>query len=182
MISIVGYPADVEAIYLQAGGIVERANPGAVLIDMTTSSPALAERIAEAAAARGLTALDAPVSGGDVGAREARLAIMVGGDAAIFAKVKPVLELMGRNIALMGGAGAGQHTKMANQIAIAWTMLGGRGKPRPTRARPGSTGGPGAVGDRDRRRLELPAQRSWAARWCERISRRASSSIISSRT
>jgi len=123
VITIVGYPIDVEEVYLGSGGIVARARPDAVLIDMTTSSPALAERIAAAAAARGIAALDAPVSGGDVGAREARLAIMVGGDADAFAKVRPVLELMGKTIALMGGSGAGQHTKMANQIAIASTML-----------------------------------------------------------
>ncbi len=123
VITIVGYPADVEAVYLEPGGIVERARPGAVVIDMTTSSPALAERIAAAAEARGLSALDAPVSGGDIGAREARLAIMAGGAQAAFDKARPVLELMGTNIALLGRAGAGQHTKMANQIAIASTVL-----------------------------------------------------------
>jgi len=123
VITIVGYPADVEAIYLGTGGIVESARSGTVLIDMTTSRPALAERIAEAASARGLSALDAPVSGGDSGAREAKLAIMVGGTAEAFERVKPLLAKMGTNVALMGPAGAGQHTKMANQLAIASTML-----------------------------------------------------------
>ena len=94
-----------------------------MLIDMTTSSPLLARRIAEAAAAKGLAALDAPVSGGDVGAREARLVIMVGGDDAAFARAKPLFEVMGKNIARLGGPGAGQHCKMANQISIASIML-----------------------------------------------------------
>jgi len=123
VITIVGYPADVEEVYLGESGIVTSARPGAVLIDMTTSSPALSVRIAKAAAAREIAALDAPVSGGDVGARDAKLAIMVGGDADAFEQVRPVLKLMGKTIALMGGPGAGQHTKMANQIAIASTML-----------------------------------------------------------
>ena len=90
---------------------------------MTTSSPRLAQKIADAAATRGLAALDAPVSGGDVGAREARLVIMVGGDAAAFARAQPLFALMGKNIALHGGPGAGQHCKMANQISIASIMM-----------------------------------------------------------
>jgi 3-hydroxyisobutyrate dehydrogenase len=94
-----------------------------VFIDMTTSSPSLARRIAEAAAAKRCAALDAPVSGGDVGAREARLVIMVGGAETAFARARPLFELMGKNIALHGGAGAGQHCKLANQIAIASTMM-----------------------------------------------------------
>jgi 3-hydroxyisobutyrate dehydrogenase len=124
VITIVGYPSDVEKTYLASDGIVARAKPGAVLIDMTTSSPLLARRIADAAKARGASALDAPVSGGDIGAREARLVIMVGGDEATFAKAKPLFELMGKNIALHGPAGSGQHCKMANQITIASGMLG----------------------------------------------------------
>jgi 3-hydroxyisobutyrate dehydrogenase len=124
VITIVGYPADVEAVYLGAGGIVERAKPGAILVDMTTSSPVLAERIAQAAAARGVAALDAPVSGGDVGARNAKLSIMVGGDAAAFERALPVLRCMGENIVLQGGPGAGQHTKMCNQIVIGSTIMG----------------------------------------------------------
>jgi 3-hydroxyisobutyrate dehydrogenase len=123
VITIVGFPTDVEATYLGADGIVARARPGALLIDMTTSSPVLARRIADAAAKRGLSALDAPVSGGDVGAREARLVIMVGGDEAAFARAKPLLELMGKSISLHGGPGAGQHCKMANQIAVAVGMV-----------------------------------------------------------
>lgn len=123
VITIVGFPADVEATYFDAGGVLARAKPGAVLIDMTTSSPVLAQRIAQAAAAKGLAALDAPVSGGDVGAREARLVIMAGGDAAAFARAKPLLEVMGRNIILQGGPGAGQHCKLANQISIASIMM-----------------------------------------------------------
>jgi 3-hydroxyisobutyrate dehydrogenase len=123
VISIVGFPSDVDATYLGKGGIVDRAKPGAVLIDMTTSSPVLARKIADAAAKRGVSALDAPVSGGDLGAREARLVIMVGGDAAAFARVKPLFEIMGKNIALHGGPGAGQYCKMANQIAVAVGMV-----------------------------------------------------------
>src|SRR5262249_1525722 len=94
-----------------------------LLIDMTTSSPLLARRIANAAAARGLSALDAPVSGGDIGAKEARLVIMVGGEPAAFERARPVFELMGKNIARLGAAGAGQHCKMANQIAVAVGMV-----------------------------------------------------------
>lgn len=123
VVTIVGFPADVEQIYLGEGGIISSARPGAVLIDMTTSSPKLARRIAEAAAVRGCAALDAPVSGGDIGAREARLVIMVGGDETTFAKARPLLEVIGKNIILQGPAGAGQHTKMANQITIAAAML-----------------------------------------------------------
>jgi 3-hydroxyisobutyrate dehydrogenase len=121
--TIVGFPSDVEATYLDTGGIIERARSGALLIDMTTSSPLLAQRIAEAAAKRGLTALDAPVSGGDVGAREARLVIMVGGDAAAFERAKPLFELMGKTINRLGGPGAGQHCKVANQVAVAVSMV-----------------------------------------------------------
>jgi 3-hydroxyisobutyrate dehydrogenase len=123
VITIVGYPKDVQDVYLGADGIVAMARPGTVLIDMTTSSPELAAKIAKSAETRGLHALDAPVSGGDVGARAGKLAIMVGGDAAAYRAVLPILELMGGTIAHMGPAGAGQHTKMANQIAIAATMM-----------------------------------------------------------
>ncbi|MCE5191328.1 MAG: NAD(P)-dependent oxidoreductase [Actinomycetia bacterium] len=122
-ITIVGYPTDVEAIYLSSDGIISRARAGAIVIDMTTSTPTLALRIAEAASARGISALDAPVSGGDIGAREARLTIMVGGDEAAFDQVLPIFQVLGKTVTHMGGAGFGQHTKMANQIAIAGTML-----------------------------------------------------------
>ncbi len=123
VITMLGFPSDVEASYLGAGGIVECARPGALLIDMTTSSPVLARRIAGAAAARGLAALDAPVSGGDLGAREARLVIMVGGEAVAFDRARPLFEIMGKNIARHGGPGAGQYCKMANQIAVAVGMV-----------------------------------------------------------
>lgn len=122
--TMVGYPKDVEDIYLGSNGLVERAKPGAYLIDMTTSSPLLAGRIYEACAARGLHGLDAPVSGGDIGARDAKLSIMVGGDEADFDAVLPLFRLMGSNIVLQGKSGAGQHTKMCNQIAIASGMMG----------------------------------------------------------
>ena len=124
VITMVGYPHDVEQVYLGTDGIVANARPGAILIDMTTSSPALATRIAAEAAARGIQALDAPVSGGDIGAREAKLSIMVGGDAAAFDAALPVLQRMGANVVLQGGPGAGQHTKMCNQIVIASTIMG----------------------------------------------------------
>lgn len=124
VISMVGYPADVEAIYFADGGIIESARPETILVDMTTSSPDLAKKIAAEAQQHGLMALDAPVSGGDIGAREARLSIMVGGDAAVFGRALPILKLMGSNIVLQGGPGAGQHTKLCNQIVIASTMLG----------------------------------------------------------
>ena len=123
VITMVGYPSDVEQTYFAPGGVLERARPGAVLLDMTTSSPALARRIAAAAETRGLSALDAPVSGGDIGAREARLTIMVGGSEAAFARAQPLLAVMGKTIARLGGPGSGQHCKMANQISIASIMM-----------------------------------------------------------
>ena len=123
IITMVGYPADVEEVYLAPGGIVERARAGAVLVDMTTSSPALAGGSPRPPPRAGCIALDAPVSGGDVGARNATLTIMVGGDAEAFAAVEPLLRVMGTNVVLQGGPGAGQHTKMANQVAIAGSML-----------------------------------------------------------
>jgi 3-hydroxyisobutyrate dehydrogenase len=124
VITMVGLPKDVEEIYFGARGIIAQARPGAVLIDMTTSSPSLAKRIATAARERGVGAIDAPVSGGDIGARDAKLSIMIGGEEADVAAVMPILQLMGTNIRRQGGPGAGQHTKLANQIVIAGTMLG----------------------------------------------------------
>jgi 3-hydroxyisobutyrate dehydrogenase len=124
IITIVGYPKDVEEVYLGEQGIVKNAAQGSYLIDMTTSSPSLAKKIYQAARERNLYSLDAPVSGGDVGAREARLSIMVGGDQEAFNEVLPIFEQMGKNIVLQGDAGAGQHTKMCNQIAIASNMIG----------------------------------------------------------
>jgi 3-hydroxyisobutyrate dehydrogenase len=124
VITMVGLPRDVEGLYFGAGGIIARARPRAILIDMTTSSPALAKRIAAAARTRGLGAIDAPVSGGEIGARDTRLSIMIGGEEADVAAAMPILQLMGNNIRRQGGPGAGQHTKLANQIVIAGTMLG----------------------------------------------------------
>jgi 3-hydroxyisobutyrate dehydrogenase len=123
IITMLGHPHDVEQVYLSPDGIVNRA-AGAILIDMTTSSPGLAERIAAEAGKKGLRALDAPVSGGEVGARDAKLSIMVGGEQAAFDAALPILQLMGTNIVLLGAAGAGQHTKMCNQIVIASTIMG----------------------------------------------------------
>lgn len=123
-ITIVGYPHDVSEVYLGVDGIVESARPGALVIDMTTSTPTLAVEIAERAEARGVLALDAPVSGGDVGAREARLTIMCGGSPEAFERARPLFEVMGRSVNHLGGPGAGQHTKMANQIKIAGVMMG----------------------------------------------------------
>ncbi|PWS36957.1 oxidoreductase [Falsiroseomonas bella] len=124
VITIVGFPQDVEQVWLGADGLLAGAKPGTLLIDMTTSSPRLAVALAEKAASRGCAALDAPVSGGDVGARNAALSIMVGGAADAFARAQPVFEKMGKTIRHMGGPGAGQHTKMANQIAIASAVMG----------------------------------------------------------
>lgn len=124
VITMVGYPSDVEEVYFGADGILENAEKGTYVIDMTTSSPLLAEKIDLRAKELNLHALDAPVSGGDVGAREARLSIMIGGDKEAFDAVLPVFELMGKNIVHQGKAGAGQHTKMCNQIAIASGMVG----------------------------------------------------------
>ncbi len=123
VITMLGFPHDVEESYLGKGGIVEKARAGALLIDMTTSSPVLARRVSAAAAGQGLASLDAPVSGGDIGAREARLVIMVGGEAAAFERAQPVFSVIGKNIALQGPSGAGQHCKMANQIACAVGMV-----------------------------------------------------------
>ena len=124
VLTIVGVPDDVRALYLGDNGLIMHARPGAVLVDMTTSSPTLAHEIAELGAARGIAVLDAPVSGGDVGAREGRLSIMVGGDAQALTRVEPILRCLGTNIVLQGGPGAGQHTKLCNQIVIASTLLG----------------------------------------------------------
>jgi 3-hydroxyisobutyrate dehydrogenase len=122
--SIVGYPDDVREVLLAPSGAVGAAEPGSVVVDMTTSEPSLAVEVHEAAGARGVGALDAPVSGGDIGARNAALSIMVGGDAATFERVRPLFELMGKTIVHQGGPGSGQHTKMVNQILIATGMIG----------------------------------------------------------
>jgi 3-hydroxyisobutyrate dehydrogenase len=122
--TIVGYPEDVREVYWGDEAILATVSGGTRLIDMTTSQPRLAMEIAEAARARGCVALDAPVSGGDVGAREGTLSIMVGGDRTAFDEAKPLFDVMGKTVSLLGPAGAGQHTKMANQTLIASTMIG----------------------------------------------------------
>ena len=122
--TMVGEPPDVEQVILGKGGVLERSRPESVIVDMTTSEPSLARRIYEEAKGKSVSSLDAPVSGGDVGAREGTLAIMAGGDEEAFKRVLPVFELMGKTIAYMGGPGMGQHTKMSNQIAIAANMVG----------------------------------------------------------
>lgn len=124
--SIVGFPKDVEDVYFGDQGILKGAKKGAIIVDMTTTEPSLAIRIFDAAKALGVSALDAPVSGGDVGAKNGTLAIMVGGEKAAFDQVLPLFQMMGdkEKIAFMGKAGAGQHTKMSNQIMIASTMIG----------------------------------------------------------
>ena len=124
--TIVGYPRDVEAVYFGQQGILGAASPGKVFVDMTTTKPSLAVQISERARSISCQALDAPVSGGDVGAREARLAIMVGGDRETFDAIYPLFKLMSRteNIVYEGAAGSGQHTKMCNQITISGTMIG----------------------------------------------------------
>lgn len=124
VITIVGYPKDVEEVYLGEAGIIANAPKGAYVIDMTTSSPKLAVKIHEAALAAGLHALDAPVTGGDTGAKAGTLTVLVGGDRADFDACLPVFEAMGKNINYEGKAGNGQHTKMCNQIAIAGALSG----------------------------------------------------------
>ncbi|MEH7012988.1 NAD(P)-dependent oxidoreductase [Neobacillus niacini] len=124
IITMVGYPSDMEEIYLGENGLVNHVKSGSYLIDMTTSAPSLAVKIYKAAKERGIRTIDAPVSGGDVGAKEARLSIMVGGEEEDVEAIRPLLNLMGTNIVYQGKAGAGQHTKMCNQIAIASNMIG----------------------------------------------------------
>jgi 3-hydroxyisobutyrate dehydrogenase len=121
--SMVGFPGDVRDVLLGPDGALSRARRGTILVDMTTSEPALAIEIAETAARFGVHALDAPVSGGDVGARTAALSIMVGGPTDVFEAVRPCFEVMGTTIVRQGDHGAGQHTKMVNQILIASTMV-----------------------------------------------------------
>jgi 3-hydroxyisobutyrate dehydrogenase len=122
--TIVGYPRDVREVTLGPRGTLAGARPGTVLVDMTTSEPALAIEIDQAARAKEVHAIDAPVSGGDIGAREARLSIMIGGDREVVDAVRPLFETMGKTIVHQGPAGAGQHTKMVNQVLIATGMIG----------------------------------------------------------
>lgn len=121
--SMVGYPADVREVLLGAGGALSTAGPGAVLVDMTTSDPALAVEVAAAAADRDVHVLDAPVSGGDLGARNGTLSIMVGGPAEVLESVRPLLSLLGTTIVHQGGHGAGQRTKLVNQVLVAGNMV-----------------------------------------------------------
>lgn len=123
-VSIVGYPHDVQETFLGTAGVLAAARPPRIVIDMTTSSPDLARTIAQRAGGRGIKSLDAPVSGGDVGARNGTLSIMVGGEESALAALRPMLEHLGKKITLLGGPGAGQHTKMVNQILIATMMIG----------------------------------------------------------
>lgn len=122
--TIIGVPTDVESVYLGEDGLVNHAKEKTILVDMTTSTPDLAKRIYEAGQEKGLQCLDAPVTGGDVGAKNGTLTIMVGGDKKTYDEILPILDLMGKTIVYMGAAGSGQHTKMANQIAIAGAAIG----------------------------------------------------------
>ena len=122
--TIVGFPADVREVYFGASGLLSAARAGQTFVDMTTTEPSLAKQIHEAAHAKGADAVDAPVSGGDIGARNATLSIMIGGDKQTVDRVMPLFETMGKRILYQGGPGAGQHTKMCNQIMIAGTMIG----------------------------------------------------------
>jgi 3-hydroxyisobutyrate dehydrogenase len=123
VITMVGYPSDVEDVFLGPGAIVDSARENSILVDMTTSEPSLAIKIAKIAKVRGIRSLDAPVSGGEGGAMNGTLSIMVGGEPADFDAVMPLFDIMGENIRLQGGPGAGQHTKMCNQIVVAGNML-----------------------------------------------------------
>lgn len=122
--AIVGFPRDVREVFLGAKGALAGSKAGSVLVDMTTSEPSLAKEIYDAAKAKGVASVDAPVSGGDVGAKNAALSIMVGGDTEAVEAVRPLLECMGKTIIHQGGPGAGQHTKMVNQVLIASNMVG----------------------------------------------------------
>lgn len=122
--TIVGFPKDVEKVYMGEKGILGGIKAGSILVDMTTSDPSLAAKIHTAAKGMQVSSLDAPVSGGDVGAREGTLAIMVGGERQTFNEVLPLFKLMGENVSYLGAAGSGQHTKMSNQILVASTMIG----------------------------------------------------------
>lgn len=124
IITMVGYPEDVESIYFDKNGILANAKKGTIVIDMTTSKPKLAVDIYHSASEKGIAALDAPVSGGDIGAQNGNLAIMVGGDASVFDRMRSLFDVLGSEIILQGDAGAGQHTKLCNQITIASNMIG----------------------------------------------------------
>jgi 3-hydroxyisobutyrate dehydrogenase len=122
--AIVGFPADVRQVFLGEEGALAGSRSGMILIDMTTSEPPLAREIYEKARAKGVGSIDAPVSGGDVGAQNATLSIMVGGDAEAVEAARPLFECLGKTVVHQGGAGAGQHTKLVNQVLIATNMIG----------------------------------------------------------
>jgi 3-hydroxyisobutyrate dehydrogenase len=122
--TMVGYPTDVEEVYYGENGIFQTDVAGKYLVDFTTSTPKLAEEIYQTAVEKGAASIDAPVSGGDLGAKNATLTIMAGGDEQVYRKIEPLFELVGKTFHLHGPAGKGQHTKMANQIMIAGTMTG----------------------------------------------------------
>lgn len=122
--TMVGYPKDVEEVYCGTNGIFSAVQPGTIVVDMTTSEPTLAKKLFEQATEVGVHSLDAPVSGGDIGAQNGTLSLMVGGDKTVFEQMKPIFEVFGQNIVYQGVAGSGQHTKMCNQIAIASGMIG----------------------------------------------------------
>lgn len=122
--TIVGYPQDVEQTYFGENGIFTTATQNHILVDMTTSTPTLAQKVYQEGKERGIEVLDAPVSGGDLGAKNGTLTIMVGGEERTYEKVRPIFNVFSAKVNLQGGAGSGQHTKMANQIMIAGTMMG----------------------------------------------------------
>ncbi len=122
--TMVGYPRDVREVYFGADGVLVGIKPGSLIVDMTTTEPSLSKEIYATAKTRGVDAIDAPVSGGDVGARNAALSIMVGGDTEAVEHARPLLEILGKTIVHQGGPGTGQHAKMCNQIVIAGTMIG----------------------------------------------------------
>jgi 3-hydroxyisobutyrate dehydrogenase len=124
VLTIVGLPSDVRAVYLESQGVLSSARPGSITVDMTTTEPSLSRELYEIARAKGVSAIDAPVSGGDVGAKNATLSIMVGGDKDAVEQVMPLFQAMGKNIVHQGGPGNGQHTKMCNQIVLAGTIIG----------------------------------------------------------
>ena len=122
--TMLGFPEDVREVYFGKRGVLEAVRPGVIFVDMTTTEPSLAAEIYLGARERGAFAVDAPVSGGDLGARNATLSIMTGGDREVVEAIRPIMETMGKNLVHQGPAGSGQHTKMCNQIVIAGTMIG----------------------------------------------------------
>ena len=122
--TMVGFPQDVEQVYCGEEGILNSAKAGAIVVDMTTSEPTLAKKIYELAKQKGIESIDAPVSGGDVGAQNGTLSIMIGGEESVFEELLPILQIFGSNIVYQGEAGSGQHTKMCNQLLIATNMIG----------------------------------------------------------